>query len=101
MRVLENTPIVARLCLAAASSVMTANLTAKRPVGCAAARTEADVIALMTCTYAPSWTQTVDQHRVRKPMLYPLSYGGQGRLRLVGRLGEKGHDLRTERVGGT
>ena len=62
--------------LAAASSVMTANLTAKRTVGRAAVRTEADVIALTTCTYAPAWTQMVDQDRVRKPMLYPLSYEG-------------------------
>ena len=63
-------------CLAAASTVMTANLTAKRTVGRAAVRTEADVIALTTCTYAPAWKQMVDQDRVRKPMLYPLSYEG-------------------------
>jgi len=67
MRVLENTPVTARLCLAAASTVMTANLTAKRTVARAAVRTEADVIALTTCTHAPAWTRMVDQDRVRKP----------------------------------
>jgi len=77
MRVLEKTPVTARLCLAAASTVMTANLTAKRTVRCVAARTEADIIALTTCTHGPARTRMVDQDQVRKPMLYPLSYGGR------------------------
>ena len=76
MRVLENTPVTARLCLAAASTVMTANLTAKRTVGRAAMRTEVDIIALTTCTHAPARMPMGDQDRVRKPMLYPLSYEG-------------------------